>query len=180
MDGSWFGLVLACGAAALLNALILASTVWTEWLHGSLVTVGWAAVVAIWGTSWYVSTRRQTAHDQQPAEASQADPLLAVQRHYLQGDWYQAEALLKQVLADNQADIEARLMLATLKRHAERYDEALSDLQALQQLEAAEPWQHEINAERALLAKQSAEAEPLEDHDENENEKLPTEPVTLG
>ena len=49
-------------------------------------------------------------------------------------------------------DIEGQLLLATLWRRSGRFDEAVGQLDRLQRLEDAAPWQFEINFEREFIA----------------------------
>jgi thioredoxin-like negative regulator of GroEL len=73
------------------------------------------------------------------------------QAEYLQGDYFQAEATLTGLLAREPRDAEARLLLATLLRHTQRYEEAEDQLKQLSRFETAARWQIEITCERALL-----------------------------
>jgi predicted Zn-dependent protease len=73
------------------------------------------------------------------------------QAEYLKGSWYEAEAVLEQLLRIRADDAEARLMLATLLRHTRRIDEAGQQLRILERLDAAGPWMVEIRRERLML-----------------------------
>jgi cytochrome c-type biogenesis protein CcmH/NrfG len=73
-------------------------------------------------------------------------------QHYLKGDYYQAEGILQRLIKTNAADADARLMLATLLRHAGRFDEAAGQLDALALVDGAEKWRFEISRERRRLA----------------------------
>ena len=52
-------------------------------------------------------------------------------QYYLKGDYYQAEDVLERLIETNTGDADARLMLATLLRHAGRFDEAIGQLDLL-------------------------------------------------
>jgi hypothetical protein len=73
-------------------------------------------------------------------------------QHYLKGDYYQAEGLLQRLIAKNAGDVDSRLMLATLLRHAGRFGEASGQLDALCAVDGAEKWRFEISRERRRLA----------------------------
>ena len=79
------------------------------------------------------------------------DTLPDAQQHYLQGNWFEAECCLNILLKKNPRDIEAMLMLATLYRHKERYDEAGNLLRELDRLEDTIPWKFEIRSEKRKL-----------------------------
>ena len=157
MYGSWSGLALALGMAAELDLLLLASFGWSELLGGGLRNTLWGA----WGVCWVVAAawsarqcRRQAAAEQ-PNTSS--DAFTDALDHYLKGDYYQAEQVLEGLLRRNLRDVDARLMLATLLRHAERLDEATRQLETLARLEGAGKWHWEIQRERDLLAEARTE-----------------------
>jgi len=77
--------------------------------------------------------------------------------YYLQGQWFEAEKSLVQLLRQNPRDVEARLMIATLFRRTRRWDEALRQLDQLERLEASQAWALEIQRERALIEQVKAE-----------------------
>jgi thioredoxin-like negative regulator of GroEL len=85
----------------------------------------------------------------------EADELFRQARDdYLRGNWYEAEETLVALLKRDPNDVDARLMLATLMRHTERYDDARGQLKQLQRLEAAGKWQLEIRREWEYLARE--------------------------
>jgi hypothetical protein len=151
VGGLWSGLILAVGFAVLLNLVLLGTCVWVELLTPLHVRVGWVAVVAFWGVSSalsIVSSRPKPA-----SEVSSAEGLLRqALSEYLQGNGFEAEIVLCRLLELDPRDIEARLLLATLCRHAGRYDEALEQLTRLERLRGAEKWVQEIAFERREIA----------------------------
>ncbi|MCC9604922.1 tetratricopeptide repeat protein [Blastopirellula sp. JC732] len=107
----------------------------------------------------------------QPLDESVEALFHAAQNEYLQGQWHQAEATLLRLLSREPRDAEARLMLATLYRHTQRYDAALEAIAKLTKLDAAGRWWAEIQRERRLLADRMAdESEP----DESEPDPSPS------
>jgi len=66
------------------------------------------------------------------------------QGEYLRGDWYGTERILQKLLRGEPHDIEARLLLATLFRRTQRFDEARSELRRIQKTKVAERWQAEL------------------------------------
>jgi cytochrome c-type biogenesis protein CcmH/NrfG len=71
--------------------------------------------------------------------------------------------LLVEMLATNERDLDARLLLATLYRHNRRYDEATKQLEVLVRFEGAEKWTVEIERERALVAEGKSELDRQEE-----------------
>jgi hypothetical protein len=150
--GSWSGLVLAVGAAAALNTLLLVSFGWTELVGRNLRSTFWVAFAVAWIVAIVWSSkqcgRQKVACSLQPEEDSFGRAIDC----YLKGDAYQAEQILAGLLRRNIRDVEARLLLATLLRRARRLDEATQQLDTLAKFEAAGKWELEIQEERDLLA----------------------------
>ena len=165
--GSPWALGVAVGFAVLLNFVIVASFGWTEWAGPQAVTAGWIVLAATWVAGVVFSWRRgdhrrmdQQQTDRRPkdntnAQDREADELFRQARdHYLRGNWYESEETLVELLQHNPNDVDARLMLATLMRHSERWDDARAQLKQLQRLEAAGKWQLEIRREWEYLARE--------------------------
>jgi hypothetical protein len=164
MRGAWAGLALALGFTVLVNILLMATLVWTEWFRFGLLVAGWIAVGALWTASAFVSIGWLGA-SQAPSGVDDGEELFReAQTQYLKGNWFEAETLLSQRLGRDGRDAEASLMLATLKRHTGRLDDALAQLQRLERLEGAVFWRQEIARERWLIARareeQADEADP--------------------
>lgn len=149
--GLWSGLALAAGFATLINWLLLASFVWVELLSPQQLRLAWLATGGVWialvaASAWYgrgLAPRR--------AESSEAMFREAISE-YLKGNWFEAERILGRRLHLQPRDVEARLMLATLLRHTERYAEALDQLSRLELQRDAGKWVREIAAEKAWIA----------------------------
>ena len=84
--------------------------------------------------------------------------------------------MLKEILASNNEDAEARLLLATLWRHQTRYEDARQELDRLARLESAKVWQFEIGQERQRIAEAVAvhEAKHTTTEPEPKNESSST------
>ena len=161
--GSWVGLAVAVGFTALVNVLILATCVFSEWIPPEQLLGGYGLVALAGVNGWWQSRRHtsielsSTENGDESATGASAVGLTSqpseelyreAQQVYLQGDWVAAEQLLLKLLKLNDRDAEARLMLATLWRHQGRHLEANRQLDKLSRLEAADPWQNEIAVER--------------------------------
>jgi len=154
--GAWSGLVLAVAWTVLLNVVLLATFLWTEWIPGNVLLTGWVALAGIWifaaGATW----RKQGILDE--TNTSETITIFReAQTEYLRGNWFEAESLLKQLVRNNRRDVEAMLMLATLWIHTERDAEARSELDNLACLADADRWSQEIeDLRRRLPAKTEA------------------------
>jgi tetratricopeptide (TPR) repeat protein len=154
-------LALAVGFTALANLLAVTALVWTEWLPSRLKWIGGAALAVIWLLAWIESRadwRRWLSEwsedETQPAgDASQLSDewFRDAQRAYLAGDWVLAEKTLLKLLKQEPRDAEARLLLATLWRHEGRTEAAGRELDRLERLETAAPWEYEIACERERI-----------------------------
>ena len=127
-------MILAAGFAVLVDLLLLSSFVWVELLRPLDLLLGWMAAGALWGGSAIVSiSRRRPA-----AEAGPTDLLFRqALTEYLQGSWFEAEAILGRLLRLSPRDAEGRLLLATVLGRAKRHDEALDQLDRLERLRDA-------------------------------------------
>ena len=150
LDGAWSGLALAVGAATLLNMLLLSTLVWVEWFSPPIVKLGWVTTGGLWIGAAIFAAHAQ-AKSARKADNPSQDLFRRAQGEYLQGDYFQAEATLADILTANPRDAEARLLLATLLRHTQRIDEAEDQLRQLTRFETAARWQIEITGERARL-----------------------------
>lgn len=158
---TWAALGVAVGFAALLNLAILSSLVWTELLPSNLRGPIWLVVVVYWTVSVVCSRRIEEREMRRPRSGVVEDPLGNAMKHYLKGDWYEAERSLEAMLLRDSRDLEARLLRATLLRHTNRYDEAARQLDLLQRLEGSEAWELEIRGERTLLRETRQDADDL-------------------
>jgi len=69
----------------------------------------------------------------------------------LKGHWIEAEARLVKILEAAPADVEARLLLASVYRRSQRKDEAWHQLRELALCPAAERWRREREREAERL-----------------------------
>lgn len=184
--GSWAGLALAVGFTVLLNVLLVATLVWTDWMSSEARQIGYGVLVVIWSLSWLESradwqrflVERRVVDKEHVRNAGNgslgaigeegamvkieseemSDRLYrGAQQHYLAGDWVRCEQLLRQLLLLDKRDVESQLMLATMWRHLGRTEEAAQQLQRLECLEAATPWSYEIAHELDRIALESDE-----------------------
>jgi tetratricopeptide (TPR) repeat protein len=142
---------------ALLFGFVLCGTVtlnfyWTELLTG---TLRWGMYVML-GFLWLTLSNQSSRMEKHSnflrlPPPPDKDMLPDAQQHYLQGNWFEAECCLNILLQKNPWDIEAMLMLVTLYRHKERYDEAEHLVQELERLENADHWKFEIRMEKRKL-----------------------------
>ena len=118
---------------------------------GALVTIwllAWAEARADWRRFLAEWSAQGGADPQERIDAW----FSAAQRSYLAGDSVAAEKTIQQILKLDAADVEARLLLATMWRRQGRCNEAGQQLDRLQKLEAAAAWQREIEQERVQIA----------------------------
>ena len=111
-------------ATALSFALWLNVTLAAWWAVPHLAPFWLRAVnAALLGLAWLYSIRRTAARLSQiyGGDGHYNDELFCrAQEEYVKGRWFEAESLLLRLLADDPADVEGRLLLATLYRHTRR------------------------------------------------------------
>ena len=148
-NGAWWGLGLAMAFATALNTALAATWLWTEWLSPAATLGCWGAVVAMLAGGWWLTYRQGYWSDSE--ELPTIDLYPAAQGEYLRGNWFEAEALCRQLLNRDDHDPEAHLMLSSVLRRAGRASEAERQLELLGSLETAEPWRFEIDREVELV-----------------------------
>ena len=159
LQGNWWALGWALLGAVLLNVGIVSTFLWKEWLPEGSKALLWGGIVLLWGGAALASVSRTRPIGACGAPSASSNALfMEAMEYYLQGQWFEAEKRLIQLLRQNPRDVEARLMIATLFRHTRRWEEALRQLDQLERLEASQAWALEIQRERALI--QQAKAEP--------------------
>jgi hypothetical protein len=155
--GSWSGLALAIGFAALANALLLATFVWVELANPRFLQYGWMAAASLWIGSAAASA--VLGHGVGRRALSSEAMFQHALHEYLKGNWFEVERTLRRLLRWCPRDIEARLLLATLLRRTARHAEALEELARLELLCDASKWAAEIAAEKRTIA----QAQPAAD-----------------
>lgn len=157
--GQWSGLLAAVAFAGLLNFVLAATFLWPIWQSTGWLAVFWI-VVGVW---WLASLRRAFYQRKIPAArtfgAAEVDLFIQAQTEYLKGSWFEAEARLKELLARNDLDVDAQILLAGLYRHTGRIAEAHQCLRRLERIDGAEKWRLEIEDERVRLERKTTAAE---------------------
>jgi hypothetical protein len=164
-------LVVAVGAAGLVNLALASSFVWSELLPERVRIGAWLAVAGLWVGSAAFSHWGQRRKDARQDISRTDDAYLEATEHYLKGNWFEAECHLRELLRHDARDLEAGLMLATLLRHTARLGEAAQQLNRLQRLDGWERWAMEIGRERACLTGAPTAEGPKEKNGEKDEEK---------
>ncbi len=176
LRGDWSGLLAAIVFAVCLNVALISCFVWTDWLGFQLPSLTWPVIgivwfVAAWRSYWNLPQLSSSEFDSSETE----DLFLEAQTEYLCGHWIEVEALVRRILRINPEDVDAHLMLATLFRHTNRFDEAQQQLKTLQRQPGSNKWYLEIHREQQLLARLAQPAELEDDVVDDE-----TEPASEG
>jgi hypothetical protein len=166
-------LALAIGFTALANLLAAAALVWTEWLPTRAEWMALGVLVVVWLVAWVEARADRRRWLTQWSEIETAPPVdggprsdewfREAQYAYLAGDWVSAEKALVKLLKHDSRDAEARLMLATLWRHEGRFEPADRELDRLERLETAAPWEFEIARERERICASCVVKMPIDE-----------------
>ncbi len=156
-DGAWWALGLTISFFLSLNLALLSSFVWSELLPTWGVVLGWLTTTIVGGLGVWLSVRQGYWHMSVEPGESAPDVFPAAQVEYLRGNWYQAEALCRQLLKRDDHDAEAHLMMVGLLRRTDRVRDARRQLQLLASLETADRWEYEIGQEWARLNETAAD-----------------------
>ncbi len=183
LRGSYPALIFAIGFSILLNVTVVSSFLWPSLLGNFFPAVAWPTLLLAWLASAVISLRMVeqlagppkmsseqernnfsdkkigfSAHDEPSVENRELSHTLfnRAQHEYLMGHWAEAESLLKHRLDQTERDIEARLLLATMFRHTERFDDATHQLTQMEKFDDAVHWSFEIARERQLIERDRA------------------------
>ncbi len=148
--GAWSDLARAVGFGVALNLTLLASVIWVELWPDAARRLAWWAIGVIWVISALYSVYWNRRWSDSSCERDGGLFAEALEE-YLRANWFEAERLLRRLLAVNARDCDARLMLATLLRHTRRFDEAREALGCLSRYDGAGKWELEITRELELL-----------------------------
>ena len=178
LRGSYPALLLAVGYSILLNLALVSTFIWPSLLGETFPVIAWPILFLIWLTSVLYALRvidelsapprmaseqerngfseenfGKTEYDHESDLSEELSHTLfnRAQREYLMGHWSEAESLLKHQLDQTERDIEASLLLATLYRRTERFDEALLQLKLVEKFDDSVHWAFEIIRERKLI-----------------------------
>ena len=157
--GDWSALAVALGFAGLLNATLLATFVWREPFSSWAIGTAWSVLSVSWGLG-IVRGRRKSREKTSNAPSAEDQALfLQAQTEYLRGHWFEAQSVLEKLLARHPADVESRLLLATLYRRTKRVAEAQQQLELIQGSPGFHRWYLEVAQERRLVQQVTSSAE---------------------
>jgi hypothetical protein len=148
---------MAAGFAVGLNGALAATFLFPHFVHPWGRTGSWVALTIV----WLVCFRRAVGRLSQfyCGDGRYNDELFSrAQEEYLRGQWGLAESLLLRLLRDEPADVEGRLLLATLYRRTQQPDQARAQLDQLERYPHAGRWRWEIHQERNYLQRPVAPA----------------------
>lgn len=163
--GAALGLLLAVSFSWLISLLVLATFVWTEWLAGWFLGLMWFAAAGFWfvdavRSNWTVAKLFDETSDEAIENYATA------QTEYLKGNWFEAEAILLEIVRQQPRDVPANLLLIGVLRHSCRFRSALRRLEQLSLLDGASAWRFEIQQEQRLIRRQM-DAEAQNDSGDN-------------
>ena len=148
-----------------LLAWVFSGVLCTAWIG----TFWWPALLGtwelrfLWGTILCSALATVSYRAMRSVMAGNAKPrgcptneFAQAQIHYLQENYFEAEKILApfakhQTLSDEDIDLEAALLLATIYRRTDRYELAIELLDRLLLLERSVKWEAELNQERDLV-----------------------------
>ncbi len=144
------GLVWSVGMAWLANLLLIGTVLGANRVSTEILFSAWLMFAAIWlwGTRRDAVRRRNALR---PPGLEEQGLFNLAQAEYLKGHWFEAQALLEQLLELSPGDADAQLMLATLFRRTKQWQAARDTLLRLEANELAEKWRLEIDHERRIL-----------------------------
>ncbi len=174
----------AIAFAAVVNALLIAKFIFTDWLSGGLVMLACWVVVAAWIVLAIRSAKELPLLLSPRTASEEPDRFSDAQIAYLKGDYAAAEDYLTACLSVEPRDPPALLMLSAVYRQTGRLSASQVLLSEIRKLEVAEKWDLEFTAEEARLerdieavesdqeSEEDSEADTTQDGVENEGDSL--------
>lgn len=138
--------------------LLLATFVWPDWIQAWIVRSSWVVFGATWLASCvqsHLGLRNLVGNSDDRTHLAFSE----AQVEYLKGNWFEAEAILLEILQKYPRDAEALLMLVGVLRRTQRWQPAMRRLEQLQTLDTAAVWQFEIRQERKFIEGKLAEVQ---------------------
>ena len=150
--GRWSFLAIAIAFFLALDLLLIVYFFWTDCLIPQGRYTGVGAFLLFWFFLAQLAAYCEKMLQSRRNADSQRNFFTDAMVQYLQGNWFEAECFLNDILKRNARDPEALLMLATLYRHTQRFEESRKILQKLQNFEEARKWFVEIETELQRVA----------------------------
>jgi hypothetical protein len=154
--GSPRALLLAMAFGAALNLALVTTFVWPSVMYVPRPLAGPAAWVLVLGLLvWGIALLRAQWRELFPPR--QSDPQVEdwfrqAQNAYLRGHWLEAESLVQNILQRRPADVEARLLRASIERRTRRFVEARKSINELLTDETVSGWRMEMQRELEQIA----------------------------
>ncbi len=148
---------IAVAFAWLVCLVLLATFVWPAWFAPIVVRALWLVMLIGWAYASVANNLRFSTILQPTGGTEVSQVVSQAQQAYLQGNWFDAEALLLDIVHRYPRDAEALLLLVGVLRHSKRWQPALRRLEQLRLLESADRWRYEIEREADLIQAEMAE-----------------------
>ncbi len=171
--GLWSQLFIALIYGAVLQTLLVSNFYWLDFMPHFARVGSYVFLALTHLTLSAIAASKLKKYERTKNYDAQGRYFLEAQTHYLRGNWFETECCLKSVLKKNPYDVDALLMMATLFRHTERFEDARRTLRELEKLEDSDFWREEIALEKAAIRDDEASARE-ESKEEREFEAPPT------
>jgi hypothetical protein len=157
--GQWSGFLVAAVFSLWLNAALAVTFLTPDFIGAQTRVANWTVLAVVWVFCVLRGARRVSLI--YCGDGRHNDELFSrAQVEYLRGQWFEAESLLLRLLRDDPADLEGRLLLATLYRHTRRPDLAGTQLEQIERYPHGARWRWEILQERNRLEAVEHDAPP--------------------
>ena len=156
--GCWWGLSYAVIFTVLVNFVLAATFLWSNWVDWAIVATGWIGACAVWFVFASVAVWHSPQSNGMIEEQSNDLLYREAQQKYLSRDWLEAESILEKLIRKDSLDIDAHMLMATIYRRTRRWDQSRRALRTLEGIERSKKWQLEIQQERETLNRLEQEA----------------------
>ncbi|MDO5580332.1 MAG: hypothetical protein Q4G69_04310 [Planctomycetia bacterium] len=149
--GRWGHLIIALSFVFSFNAAIILNYHWVDCVPAGGKKWVLLLLAALWGILSVLADIQSKKYERILNYDTKGDLFLQATTFYLKGNWFETECMIRKLLQNNPGDVEARLMLVTLFRHTDRFNEAEMILRELGRFENAKKWHYEILLEKIAL-----------------------------
>jgi hypothetical protein len=146
--------------AVTLNMALMGTFVWTAWYPAWVIRLFWCGIVFASLFSFARARKNWDSITGRLATDSKAnDRLIEAQRQYLQGNFFEAEAMLHRNLSQSTLDVESALLLISVLRRTRRWQQALHWIEQVMLRENSARWHRDLMLEKQKIERSMNESE---------------------
>ncbi|GHT27945.1 hypothetical protein FACS18942_07870 [Planctomycetales bacterium] len=149
--GLWTQLSIAVFFALLLDYFLIVNFYWTDYITAGQRNILLGGLILSYFLLRSAAKLHRQGYETMLSVETKDETYRTVLQYYLRGNWFDAESLILPYLKKKPRDIEMQLLLATLYRHTQRFEEANAVIEKIESMDGAGKWFCEIEAEKRYI-----------------------------